>query len=100
MTNESQKRPPFITHVAIVLGDEIISLPRPCRHHHIIHTVGVTLAAFGLRAVRGVDGKSQGFLDETGAYLDRVQAKERAIATGQLLPTAANFPELYSEDVW
>lgn len=66
-----------LIHVAIIHEGTVYSLPEPNRHHHVIrHIVEKTGARY-------VDGE-QGFLDEDGKFLDRVQAKIRARETGQL----------------
>ena len=67
-----------------------ISLPRPNRHHHILHLLPMRIALTC----------SQGFIDSNGDFLDRKQAKLRVKETGQ--PTIADHQprELFSEDLW
>ena len=47
-------------------------------------------------------GKDQGFLDDSGTYLTRREAKKHAIACEQLVRESgtAGDPDLYSEDIW
>lgn len=66
---------PKITHVAIRFRGQVYALPAPNRHHHVIrHIVETT-------GVDSVDthGDDQGFLDESGRYLNRKQALVSAI---------------------
>lgn len=81
-----------VTDAAVLLnGSEIHSLPRPARHHTILHKL----------ADAGVDhrGAVQGFLLDTGSFVTRAVAGEFAIAAGQI--KALRWPPfLYSEDLW
>lgn len=81
----------MITHVAIVIQGVTHSLPKPNRHHHIIHQIASESGG-------SVSGK-QGFLDDQGNFLDRIEALRHAIACGQI--TQGKWGgQLYSEDVW
>lgn len=75
----------------------IYSLPRPARHHDILHK----LHALGLPAAVGGPYSSleQGFLLSDGAFAGRERAAKLALATGQVQKLHAP-PELYSEDLW
>lgn len=65
------------------------TMPRPARHHNILHTMpGDALDV------------EQGFLTSDGRYVDRVEARLLAVAAGQLLPTAYQSKNLFSEDIW
>lgn len=88
-------RPP-LTHVAIRFQDKIWSLPRPFRHHHIIGVI------INLTHVDSVDtmGDDQGFLDETGRYLNRKQALVNATMNNQLKDEKLIGGVLTSEDLW
>lgn len=90
-------RPP-ITHVAIRFNGKVYSLPKPNRHHDVIrHIVEVNP---GLTHVDAYD-EDQGFLDESGRYLNRRQALMSAQLNNQLLegrPILHN--ELFSENLW
>ena len=83
-----------ITHVAISLNGTIYSLPRPSRHHEIYHSIMGAL----------LHDPVEGFLDEQGKFLTRLEAMERAIKTKQLNRRKGKKyyqgPELFSEDLW
>jgi hypothetical protein len=88
----------MITHVAIRFNGIIYSLPKPNRHHNVIrHIVDTT-------GVKYVDahGIDQGFLDDTGAYLNRKQALRHALTCMQVKENTMGpkLGELYSEDIW
>lgn len=82
---------PFITHVAIKYRGKLYSLPQPNRHHHVIGLIG------GISAP-----DKQGFLDNTGRFLDRKQALKLAKLNGQLIRGTSGYQgnELFSEDLW
>lgn len=86
---------PKITHVAIRYMGTIYSLPAPNRHHHVIwHIAEVTGADH-------VDANDQGFLDETGVYLNRKQALVAALVNNQVKdPSKIRMKMLFSEDLW
>jgi hypothetical protein len=43
----------------------------------------------------------EGFLTDTGRFVDRYEAKDIAVAANQLIvPIEETYPALYSEDVW
>jgi hypothetical protein len=80
-----------ITAVAIKLGNEIHSAPKPNRHHHIIQQ----LARQGIKPHTGI----QGFLTENKIFLNRSEAATVALSSGQI--TKLNTPpDLFSEDLW
>lgn len=86
-----------LTHVAIRFEDQIWSLPRPFRHHHIIRLI------INMRPeVETVDGapEDQGFLDSRGQYLNRRQALVNAELHGQLKDGKLIGSVLTSEDLW
>jgi hypothetical protein len=92
----SERRPP-LTHVALRFRDQIWSLPRPYRHHHIIRTI--------IRLDPDVDSvdcdiDDQGFLDASGRYLTRKQAEVNARAHGQIKNGKIIGGVLTSEDLW
>ena len=91
----------MITHVAIRFRDQVWSLPRPYRHHHIIRVIIWLSDHFGPGDVDCVDthGDDQGFLTDSGQYLTRDQGEEHARACGQLnKPIIGGV--LTSEDLW
>lgn len=71
--------------------------PAPARHHHVLHQLW-PLKLDGERIDSG-----QGFVTDTGRYVDREEAWQIAEAAGQLLPRAPTDGRggtLYSEDLW
>lgn len=88
---------PKITHVAIEYAGRIWSLPAPNRHHHIIRMIAKETGD-------GIHGPDvQGFLDETGRFIGRIEAYAIASDNGQLKlrgPAAYQGRELFSEDLW
>ena len=99
----------MITSVAIKdINGKVWSLPRPNRHGHI----------FLNNKAKKIDnsplvGGIQGFLDDTGLFLDRTEAFLVALKCGQLLPPYNPINpsqrkgevnpeprELFSEDIW
>jgi hypothetical protein len=85
-----------VTIVAAAIRHEglIFTLPRPCRHHHLLQA----LNALGLPiACR----RHQGFLTSEGTFVDRVEGARLAIASGQARSDRMHNPQrLFSEDVW
>jgi len=88
---------PRVTHVAIRFQGQVYSLPAPNRHHNVIrHIVEKTGAQY-------VDARDedQGFLDESGRYLNRRQALASARYNGQVKdPAKIRCRMLFSEDLW
>ncbi len=93
------KWPEGIRHIrasAIVYDGKVWTLPAPARHHdikrHIVLTTG-----------KGLSGPDrQGFVDDNGIYVGRVEAAVIAIAAGQLIVRIEDIKAagLFSEDVW
>ncbi|MEZ2220710.1 hypothetical protein [Rhizobium sp. RCC_161_2] len=73
-----------------------ISLPPPARHHTIIQTMDLEMGIDGTKAVP----ESQGFLTDTGRFVNRVEAFYIAFAAGQITVEGCRDPQLYSEDLW
>lgn len=88
-----------ITHVAILYEGKVWALPRPNRHHHIIQ-------AMFKETGRGIAGPDiQGFVTNTGRFLNRADAFILASRNGQLdrswhPQNSYNGDRLYSEDLW
>jgi hypothetical protein len=91
---------PKVVAVAIRLGNTqrsvVLSLPAPCRHHHILHTFQAWFmdASGGKEYDWAKDFDNQGFLTDEGKFVNRRQA-------------AKLYPEkefrsgiAYSEDFW
>jgi hypothetical protein len=86
-----------ITHVAIRFGGKTWSLPKPNRHHHVIRKICEETNASHVDA----HDDDQGFLDESGRYLNRRQALVSALVNNQVKdPTQIRLEMLFSEDVW
>ena len=84
----------MITHVAIIWRGATHSLPKPKRHHHIVHLLYLATGD-------SVDHTIQGFLDDQGNFLNRTDALIHARACGQQKgPNIRNDDWLYSEDIW
>lgn len=65
------------------------TLPRPARHHTVIHDCKVQLDS----------GSVQGFILEDGTFVGREEAADHALHEGQI--KALGWPpNLYSEDLW
>lgn len=85
-----------IVGVAIYMKEDGIvhTLPKPNRHHNIIWMLAPTgkykLPIFG----------EQGFITNTGRFVDRIEARKIAEAANQLIERARDKKQLYSEDVW
>lgn len=84
----------MITHVAIIYDGKLYSLPKPNRHHHIIHQIHLETGDMDIFG-------EQGFLDDQGKFLDRASALIHARECGQLLPERPLWDDwLYSENIW
>jgi hypothetical protein len=95
----------MIIAAAIKFGNMVCHLPKPNRHHDILHQLhGRTESGF-----EGYD-MEQGFLTDKGEFLDRSEAMQHCLKNGQVLgrriellkhsPTNYNGFELFSEDLW
>lgn len=65
-------------------------MPAPHRHHHILHKMSFPASL----------ECEQGFLTSEGKFVDRVEAKRIAIATGQEMLRQSYSRDLFSEDLW
>ena len=82
--------------IQLLRGGLVVSVPPPGRHHTIIHA----LVECGAPAPIG---GCQGFLTDSGAFVDRYQAMGIAVAANQLIPRTGQYgPDgpLFSEDLW
>ena len=84
-----------IEAAAILVNDEVWTLPPPTRHHTLIQAWA---------SAHWKDGKAgrigehdQGFVTSAGRYVDREEAATIARAAGQ---TDSTRSILFSEDVW
>lgn len=71
----------------------IIPCHRHCDAFKILHDFGF---------IKGVDFRetAQGFLDENGVFLTRIEAFKEARRCGQISTEDTLCKELYSEDLW
>lgn len=97
LTTALTKENRTIVSAALKFGDLIISAPPPARHHTLINGLGL---ATGIPRLTNMD--DQGFLTNKGTFVNRLEAKQIAIANGQLVPDSCvvQGDELYSEDLW
>ena len=76
----------MITYVAIKdRNGRVWSLPAPNRHHNVIHLVHVETGDRE-KALHLLGEHIQGFLNDTGTFLDRIQAWHEAKKCNQILP--------------
>lgn len=84
-----------IIGVAIIGYDgNVYSLPKPNRHHHVIH-----MMVKQYNHPIPINGE-QGFITNEGKFVNRIEAKVIAVNNNQLTSRAGNEEELFSEDVW
>lgn len=86
-----------LTHVAIRFRDQIWSLPRPYRHHHVLRVISSLVEDLDCIDSHGDD---QGFLDSSGRYLTRKQAAVSAMMNNQIKNGEIIGGVLTSEDLW
>ena len=89
----------MITHVAIRCKQtgNVYSLSKPNRHHHLFPYL-IDLLGYVKSKPARINGE-QGFLDESGKFLDRWEAYDTAVACEQIEPKTG-IKQLFSEDVW
>jgi hypothetical protein len=86
-----------ITHVAIRFENTTFVLPAPYRHHDVISLIYIRTG----QPCVDVDEDDQGFLDESGRYLNRRQALISALENHQVKDESEiRLRMLFSEDVW
>lgn len=83
-----------IVAAAIFYG-ATISLPPPARHHTILQSMDNVM----LLDATLVQPKQQGFITDTGRFVNRVEAYYLAYTAGQII-NGSQGPQLYSEDLW
>ena len=84
--------PERIAAAACLDGCLVLTLPRPARHHDILHTMYDA----------GLDPNvaKQGFLTSEGRFVDRMLACTLAQRAGQIVKKHGPDNELFSEDMW
>lgn len=85
----------MITGSAVKRRDgTFLALPKPNRHHHVLRA----LVAEGEKTP--IIGE-QGFVDDKGNFLDRMQARMHAVECGQVEEdNLDHYREIFSEDLW
>lgn len=86
-----------IAAAACIFRGGVVSLPPPARHHTIMRHLVDTYPDAPRPVVGG--GAAQGFVTDTGRYVEREEAGRIALAAGQT-PALQWGPPLYSEDLW
>jgi hypothetical protein len=91
----SIEMPETITRVAIKYEGKTWTLPAPNRHHHIIRMIADSNGI-------GIDGEDeQGFMTDTGRFVNRVEALKIALDANQVLDiNNIRAKRLFSEDLW
>lgn len=89
----------WIVGVAIKLpahcGDEMLVAQAPNRHSDLFHALTCAEVPDAVKHA-GI----QGFVDSTGAFLNREEAFRVAARSSQIDPEACHTRELFSEDLW
>lgn len=86
--------PEAIAAAAIEHDGLVFSMPKPARHHHIIHA----MSRIGLGPEKV---KNQGFLTSKGEFVGRGVARFIAVRAGQIDDRKSHHPNhLFSEDLW
>lgn len=94
MTDIDRGQLPTIVAAAVKAGELVISIPKPGRHHHIVHTLPEDFK------LRGIE---QGFLASDGRFYGRASARQLVIDNHQPLRDAQSLThrrDLFSEDLW
>ena len=91
----------MIKAAAIRFRGEIWTLPRPARHHHILHVMHEVLGwnseTRRVEPLADEERIEQGFVDDSGRFLSRGDAVRTALLWGQI---QERKHELFSEDLW
>jgi hypothetical protein len=98
---DEMSKPETIACAAIVHKGQVFAMPRPARHHTIMHAIAKMVPESDWPIASGF--RDQGFLTSAGRYVIREEAYEIALAAGQftLEGRAVNVPgKLFSEDLW
>ncbi len=86
----------MIVSAAIKINNLILSLPKPARHHNIIHEYNSYDLNPSLES-------EEGFLTDDGDFLRRVSAMRHVLIHDQLMIRGKDGyrgQELFSEDLW
>ena len=85
-----------IVAAAHLINGITYSMPKPARHHTILHALDRHQQDLAIEA--GPD--SQGFLTNTGRFVSREEGAQIAVAAGQIDKPKYGATTLYSEDLW
>lgn len=94
-----------IVAAAVRINHAVISMAAPARHHDIIRQIS-GLYEPGDRPHWSYENETQGFITDTGSFLNRREAFQHTVDCGQGQPLRRTGPtdyqggELYSEDLW
>lgn len=86
-----------IVEAAIRIGDRVWT---GHRHHNVFHTIlkETGKSAYDIEKKLGIRHE-QGFITDTGEFLDRIEAAKIALESGQI-EKLNHPPNLYSEDLY
>ena len=93
-----------ITAAAILRDGKIYQLPPPARHGDVMSMLGTTETEDG--EMWTLHDGDQGFVTNTGRFVDRVEGHQIAKTAGQLIPRKDGHlndrdgSHLFSEDLW
>lgn len=92
--------PETVETAAILINGEIITAPRPARHHQLLELHwAAAKGKEGTPRHQLVPPSAQGFVTSTGRFVSREEAALIAVAAGQI--TAPQWgSRLFSEDLW
>jgi hypothetical protein len=82
-----------IERAAVKRLGEVTSLPRPARHHNVLHLLASQVG-------RETESWEQGFVTSSGRFVDREEAFRIAVAAKQIIKKHPPAEILFSEDVW
>lgn len=86
-----------IVAAALKFGEIIVSQPPPARHHTLLRGM---FDIIGKNEAVPIGADDQGFLTNTGRFVDRKEAAELAVFAGQITMTKFQPNTLFSEDLW
>lgn len=82
-----------IIAAAVIFDEEVWHLPSPARHHHVLWAIDQ------VHPGRAIEAHVQGFMTNTGRFVEREEAARIASMAGQVGKLSAP-PHLFSEDLW
>lgn len=82
-----------IVACAIKHRELVYTLPKPARHHNILHEI--------MPYPRNFEYDIQGFITDTGRFVDRYEAWDIAVANDQIYRRCGgDNGRLFSENLW